>query len=113
MRCVGRQRSTVCPGCKSLGCPVAVCAAVGTTWETSKLGGLNIKKCLQPRNPLREKSCSRVKAGSRPTPEVGKAEDTEEETGICTLWNRRGMGPGIRGRIRRDIVGNIPWGAGA
>jgi hypothetical protein len=39
----------VLPGCKSLGCPAARCAAVGTTWETSKLGGLNIKKCLQPR----------------------------------------------------------------
>jgi len=45
----------VLPGCKSLGCPAAVCAAVGTTWETSKLGGLNIKKCLQPRkHPPRE-----------------------------------------------------------
>src|SRR5450759_2380005 len=45
----------VLPGCKSLGCPAALCAAVGTTWETSKLGGLNIKKCLQPRkHPPRE-----------------------------------------------------------
>ena len=39
----------VLPGCKSLGCPAAVCAAVGTIWETSKLGGLNVMKCLQPR----------------------------------------------------------------
>jgi len=39
------------------------CAAVGTIWEASKLGGLNIKKCLQPRKTLREKSCSRVDAG--------------------------------------------------
>src|SRR5216683_3096121 len=45
----------VLPGCKSLGCPAARCAAVGTIWETSKLGGLNIKKCLQPRkHPPRE-----------------------------------------------------------
>ena len=28
------------PGCKSSGCPVAVCAAVGTTWRASKLGGI-------------------------------------------------------------------------
>src|SRR6267378_5357201 len=43
------------PGCKSLGCPVEKFAAVGATWEASKLGGLNIKKCLQPRELAREK----------------------------------------------------------
>ena len=37
-------------GRKSPGCPVAVCTAVGTIWGASKLGGLNITKCLQPRN---------------------------------------------------------------
>jgi hypothetical protein len=37
------------PGCQSLGRPVAVCAAVGTIWEASKFGGLNIKEYLQPR----------------------------------------------------------------
>jgi hypothetical protein len=36
-------------GRKSLSCPAAVCAGVGTIWEVSKLGGLNIKKCLQLR----------------------------------------------------------------
>ena len=36
-------------GRKNLSCPAAVCAGVGTIWEVSKLGGLNIKKCLQPR----------------------------------------------------------------
>ena len=36
-------------GCKYLSCPAAVCAGVGTIWEVSKLGGLNIKECLQPR----------------------------------------------------------------
>jgi hypothetical protein len=40
----------VLPGRKSPGCPEAVCAAVGTTWGASKLGGLNIKKYLPPRN---------------------------------------------------------------
>ena len=39
----------VLPRCKSLGRPVAVCAAVGTIWEVSKFGGLNIKEYLQPR----------------------------------------------------------------
>jgi hypothetical protein len=32
------------PGCKSLGCPAEIFAAVGATWEASKLGGLNIMK---------------------------------------------------------------------
>jgi hypothetical protein len=56
---------------------------------------------------------SRDEAGSRPTPFLGKADDTEEETGRCTPWDRRGMGPSIRGRIRRDNVGKLPWAAGA
>jgi hypothetical protein len=43
------------PGCKSLGCPAEIFAAVGATWEASKLGGLNIKKCLQPREIARGK----------------------------------------------------------
>jgi hypothetical protein len=46
---------------------------------------LNIKECLQPRKPTREKSCSRNEAGSRPNLYWGKADDTEEETGTCTL----------------------------
>src|SRR5215472_2164643 len=55
-------------------------AGVGTIWEVSKLGGLNIKECLQPRKTLREKSCSRIEAGKadpypcwgRPMPERKK-----------------------------------------
>ena len=43
------------PGCKSLGCPAETFAAVGAIWEASKLGGLNIKKCLQPRELARGK----------------------------------------------------------
>jgi len=31
-------------GCKSLSCPAGELAAVGTIWEASKLGGLNITK---------------------------------------------------------------------
>jgi len=31
-------------GSKSLGPPAGIFAAVGTIWEASKLGGLNIKK---------------------------------------------------------------------
>ena len=43
------------PGCKSLGCPAEIFAAVGAIWEASKIGGLNIKKCLQPREIARGK----------------------------------------------------------
>jgi hypothetical protein len=46
----------VLPGCKSPGRPAVVYAAVGTTWGASKLGGLNIKEYLHPRNVCREKS---------------------------------------------------------
>ena len=34
-------------------------------------------------------------AGSRPKPLLGKAEDTGEEPGKCTQWDRRGRGSGI------------------
>src|ERR1022692_5232254 len=54
------------PGCKSPGCPAAVCAAVGTIWGVSKLGGRNIKKYLQPRNTgLRGVVIRGTNAGSR------------------------------------------------
>jgi|NGEPerStandDraft_6_1074524.scaffolds.fasta_scaffold49318_1 hypothetical protein len=49
-------------------------------------------ECLQPRQSLCEKSCSQNQAGSRPSLLMGKAEDTEEETGICTLWDPPGYG---------------------
>ena len=53
-------------GSKSLSCLAAVCARVGTIWEVSKLGGLNIKKCLQPRKTLRGKIVFAGEAG-KPT----------------------------------------------
>jgi hypothetical protein len=51
LACPVRAEATkhVLPGCKSHGRPGAVCAAVGTIWVASKLGGLNIKEYLQPR----------------------------------------------------------------
>src|SRR6266851_5215302 len=53
-----------------------------------------------------------LEAGSRPTLLLGEADDTKEETGKCTSWDRRGMGSGTRRKIRRDNVGNIPLAAG-
>jgi hypothetical protein len=101
------------PGRKSLSCPEVVCAAVGAIWETSKLGGLNIKECLQRRKTLRGIIVFAGEAGSRPTPLLGEADDTGEETGERTRWDRRGKGPGIRRKIRRDNVGKVPRVAGA
>ena len=43
----------------------------------------------------------------------GKADDVGEETGKSTLRYRRGKGPGIQRRIRRDNIGKIPLAAGA
>ena len=61
----------------------------------------------------RGKSCSRKQAGSRPNHPLGKADDAEEEPGKCTQWDRRGMGSGISGQIRRNNVGKILAAAGA
>jgi hypothetical protein len=38
----------------------------------------------------------------------GKADDVEEETGMCTPRNRGGRGPGTQGRIHRYNVGKVP-----
>jgi len=43
----------------------------------------------------------------------GKADDVEEETGMCTPRDRRDRGPGTQGRIHRDNVGKVPPAAGA
>src|SRR5450756_3047987 len=88
--------------------------AVGTIWEASKLGGLNIMECLQPRKSPREKSCSRNETGSRPSLLMGKADDTEEETGMGTLWDPSGYGTrhlrkDSRRYRREDPVGSRGW----
>ena len=46
---------------KSLGRPAGIFAAVGTIWEASNLGGLNVKEYLQPRNDHAKKSFRRKK----------------------------------------------------
>jgi hypothetical protein len=86
------------PGRKNLSCPAAIRAAVGTIWEMSKLGGLNIKECPQPRKTLRGKMVFAGEAGSRPRPLLGKADDTGEETGRCLH----------RGDVYRLLEGALP-----
>src|ERR1700730_12256461 len=89
-------------------------AAVGTIWEASKPGGLNIKKWLQPRksDPSRNRFDGYKREADLDS-ERGKAADVEEEAGRCTPRNRRGRGPGTQGRIHRDNVGKVPPAAGA
>lgn len=55
------------PGRKIPGCPATVCAAVGTIWGESKLGGRNIKKYLQPRNTALREIVIRGKKRGKPT----------------------------------------------
>jgi hypothetical protein len=43
---------------------------------------------------------------------MGKADDPAEETGRGTLWDRRGTGSGIPGKILRDNVGKVRRAAG-
>jgi len=100
------------PGCKSLGCPVGKLAVVGAIGEASKLGGLNITKCLQPRKIARGKVAFAEQTGSRPFSAFGKADDLEEETGKSTRGDRRGRGPGIWGKICRIESGRCRWQQG-
>jgi hypothetical protein len=58
----------VMPGRQNLSCPATIGAGVGTIWEMSKLGGLNLKECLQPRKTLRGKIVFAGEAGSRLRP---------------------------------------------
>jgi hypothetical protein len=44
-------------------------------------------------------------AGSRPNDFLGKADDTKEETGKRTSWDRRGRGSGIQRKILRITSG--------
>jgi hypothetical protein len=79
---------------------------VGTTWEASKFGGLNIKEYLQPRKLSPRKVVFVGSSGTAdPNAFMGKADDAEEETGTCTPWDRRGMGSGNRRKILRNNVG--------
>src|SRR5262252_6578130 len=78
-------------GRKSPGCPARSRAAVGTIWGASKLGGPNIKKCLQPR----KLSPSRNRFGGKKREADlidiwGRPMTPEEETGRSTLGSRRG-----------------------
>ena len=74
----------------------------------SKPGGLNIKKWLQSRKAIRHEIVLTGTVREADLDSVrGKADDVEEETGMCTPRNRRDRGPGTQGRIHRDNVGKV------
>ena len=80
----------------------------------SKPGGLNIKKWLQSRKAIRHEIVLTGTVREADLDSVrGKADDVEEETGMCTPRNRRDRGPGTQGRIHRDNVGKVLLAAGA
>jgi len=93
-------------GRKSPGCPAAVCAAVGTIWGASKLGGLNIKNCLPPRNscPLR----SRLSGGKR------EADPVDSRGRPMTQGKKQANAPcgtaGVRGQASREGFAEITSG---
>ena len=104
----------VLPGRKSPGCPAAVCAAVGTTWGATQNWRPEHKEIsAAPKYCLRTKSFQAdYSREADPKPFVGKADDTAEETGKSTLWDRRGMGSSIQGKILGDNVGKVQRAAG-
>ena len=79
----------------------------------NKIGGRNITEYLQPRNKCPREVVLRSEAGSRSHLSWEKADDTVEETGKCTQWDRRGTGSSIQGKIPRDNVGKLARAAGA
>jgi len=103
----------VLPGRKSPGCPAVVCAAVGTTWGATQNWRPEHKEISAA--PKFAAARSRFKRTIRGKPTqllVGKADDTAEETGKSTLWDRRGMGSSIQGKILGDNVGKARRAAG-
>jgi hypothetical protein len=54
-----------------------------------------------------------MEAGSRLHLCWGKADDTGEETGKRTRWDRRGYGIQHPGKDFQNNVGKLPWAAGA
>jgi hypothetical protein len=81
-------------GSKSHGGHTTRVVSVGAIWVASKLGGLNIRECLQPREKLPCGSrCTDKLRKSRPCQNGGKAgvlwEETDEGTrGDAGVWGQ-------------------------
>ena len=101
-------------GRKSLGCPAAISRSGRNdrggkqTWgpEHNEMAAVSKKRSVV-------KSFDGKTREADLDSERGKADDVEEETGMCTSRDRRDRGPGTQGRIHRDNVGKVPPAAGA
>src|ERR1035437_5375059 len=88
-------------GRKSLGCPAAISRSGrndrggGQTWgpEHNEMAAVSKKRSVV-------KSFDGKTREADLDSERGKADDVEEETGMCTPRDRRDRGPGTQGRIR-------------
>jgi hypothetical protein len=85
----------VLPGRKSPGCPAAVCAAVGTIWGARKIGGLNIKKYLPPRNTSSARSRFERITRGKPTqgrrwvrPMTWRKKQVNARCGTAGVWDQ-------------------------
>ena len=101
-------------GCKSLGCS----AALGRSGRNDRGGEQTWGPEHKEMAAVSKRAASRNRFDGRRgkadlDSERGKADDVEEETGMCTPRNRRDKGPGTQGRIHRDNVGKVPPAAGA
>ena len=118
--CIGRiaypERAEVTkhdmPGRKSLGCPVGKLAAVGAIWETTQTQRPEHNEMSATSKTISRKVAFAERNGKPTHSVLGKADDTGEETGTSTRWDRRGRGPGIWGKICRDRVGKNRWQQG-
>ena len=93
------------PGRKIPGRPAAVCAAVGTIWGESKLGGRNIKEYLQPRNnrPARSRNSWDKMREADPL----FAWDIVEETGESTRCTAGVRDPASKERFSEITSGSV------
>src|SRR5215471_16573888 len=107
----GEATNRVLLGRKSPGCPAESIRSgrddLGGEQTSSKLGGRNITKYLQPRkSPPHEVVSSGVTAGSRPIFPLGKADDTVEETGASTRCTAGVGDPASKNRLLEITSGS-------
>jgi hypothetical protein len=85
---------------------------VGTIWEASKLGGLNIKEYLQPRNVSAVKSSTREKLEADPIYSWGRPM-TRRKKQVNALRGTAGVRDQTsEERYADNNVGKVPGAAG-
>src|SRR5215467_13963023 len=100
------------PGRKSPGCPVAVRSGRNDLGGEQTCRPEHYEISASSKTTLRESRDSWDTRGKPTHVFLGKADDTVEETGESTRWDRRGRGSSIQGKTFRANVGKLPWAAG-